>query len=206
MLPSREDALRGSKKGAQVIKNRAFSDYAKHPAFCLCCGQVIALRDGEVPSIARKKKFCTQSCSATYHNTGRIKVKRIKCLNCGTECQQVHKKFCSHICQQQFQFEDFIRRWKAGEESGISGVCNMSRQIRRYLFEKCGSKCHKCGWAEVHPLSGKIPLQVNHINGNCLDNVEENLELICPNCHSLTPTFGSMNKQVGRRVLLRNAA
>jgi hypothetical protein len=205
MLPRREDALRGSKKGAKVIRDRAITDYYTNPVKCQWCGKIIELND-EVPSVVRKKRFCNSSCFATHNNTGRIKVERINCLNCGKECSIPHKKFCNHFCQQQFQFEDFIRRWKVGEENGIKGVCETSQYIRRYLFEKYDSKCHKCSWAEVHPVSGKIPLQVNHINGNCLDNAEENLELICPNCHSLTPTFGSMNKQVGRRVLMRNAA
>ena len=31
-----------------------------------------------------------------------------------------------------------------------------------------------------------------HIDGN---NEESNLQLLCPNCHSLTPTFGALNKK-----------
>jgi 5-methylcytosine-specific restriction endonuclease McrA len=57
----------------------------------------------------------------------------------------------------------------------------------------------KCGWSEINPKSGKVPIQLNHINGNSEDNKLSNLELLCPNCHSLTPTFGMLNKGNGRK-------
>lgn len=74
--------------------------------------------------------------------------------------------------------------------------------IRRYLFEENNSKCSKCGWGEIHPITKKIPLTINHIDGNCLNNTIDNLELLCPNCHSLTPNYGSLNKGSGRKKRL----
>lgn len=38
-------------------------------------------------------------------------------------------------------------------------------------------------------------LQIHHIDGNHYNNEESNLQLLCPNCHSLTPTFGALNKK-----------
>ena len=35
---------------------------------------------------------------------------------------------------------------------------------------------------------------VHHIDGNSLNNIESNLQLLCPNSHSLTENFGSRNK------------
>ena len=60
-------------------------------------------------------------------------------------------------------------------------------------------KGEKCGWSKVNTSTGKIPLTVNHIDGNHRNNRPENLELICPSCHSLTPNYGALNKGNGRR-------
>ena len=50
-----------------------------------------------------------------------------------------------------------------------------------------------CGWNQENQFTHIIPLQVHHIDGDCTNNKEENLQLLCPNCHSLTETFGNKN-------------
>lgn len=66
------------------------------------------------------------------------------------------------------------------------------------MLQKHNYKCEKCGWGEVNPSTGKIPLQIHHIDGNSENNVEENLQVLCPNCHSLTENFGSRNNNAPR--------
>ncbi len=58
-------------------------------------------------------------------------------------------------------------------------------------------KCELCGWAE-QSQDGRIPLELDHINGDRYDNRIENLRILCPNCHSLQPTHRGMNQK--RRV------
>ncbi len=48
-------------------------------------------------------------------------------------------------------------------------------------------ECNRCKLVDW--LGEKITLQLDHINGDHGDNRIENLRLLCPNCHSLTPTF-----------------
>lgn len=103
-------------------------------------------------------------------------------------------QFCSNKCQQDFQYHAFISRWKAGHENGVTGKTSTSKHIKRYIREKYGDRCHRCGWNEKHPADGKVPLEVEHIDGDYRNNSEENLDLLCPNCHSLTMTFRNRNK------------
>lgn len=124
------------------------------------------------------------------------------CGSCQVEFEydttQQTGKWCSNKCQQKAQYRNYIERWKAGQENGRAGLYDLSSYIRRYLFEKFDSKCCECGWNKSNPTTGKIPLHVEHIDGNSQNNAENNLKLLCPNCHSLTSTFGILNKGKGR--------
>jgi Zn finger protein HypA/HybF involved in hydrogenase expression len=54
--------------------------------------------------------------------------------------------------------------------------------------------CEQCKWAKK-TSEGKVPLELDHINGDKRDNRLENLRILCPNCHSLTPTYRGRNKR-----------
>ncbi len=54
------------------------------------------------------------------------------------------------------------------------------------------SKCELCGWAQKSP-DGRLPLELDHINGDKSDNRLNNLRILCPNCHSLQLTHRGKN-------------
>ena len=54
-------------------------------------------------------------------------------------------------------------------------------------------KCYSCGLTEWK--NNKIPLELEHKNGDNKDNRKENLTLLCPNCHALTDTYRGKNKR-----------
>jgi len=73
-----------------------------------------------------------------------------------------------------------------------------SRVLRRYLLQSCSERCQRCGWSERNPYSGNSTLELEHIDGDWTNSHPSNLILLCPNCHSLTPTFRGLNRGRGR--------
>ena len=134
-------------------------------------------------------KFCSSSCAATYNNTGRMKVIK-NCLGCGeviTENRSRHRKYCSNKCQADHRSSTLI------ENGNYS-----SHSAKTYLIKKHGAKCMDCGWGETNPFTNKIPIELEHIDGNGENNALDNLKLLCPNCHSLTSTYKGANAGKGR--------
>lgn len=122
------------------------------------------------------------------------------CLQCGKEISP-KRTYCSNKCCTRHIRTKVIEQWKSGEYDGLSGKYALSKSIRAYLLEKHDYKCELCGWGKVNPYTGTIPLEIHHRDGDYTNNKEENLQVLCPNCHSLTETHKSHNKngRKGRR-------
>lgn len=67
--------------------------------------------------------------------------------------------------------------------------------LKKRLFDKGYKerKCEICGISEWNEKP--ISLQIHHINGDNCDNRIENLQVLCPNCHSQTDTYCGRNKK-----------
>ncbi len=129
-----------------------------------------------------------------------LKKPRIKCPVCGKEIARAGYKYCSNACQIEYQFQSYIKRWKAGKESGLKTIGIVARPVKRYLRRKFGNKCCLCGWLKVNPKTGIVPLVADHIDGNWRNNTESNLRLLCPNCDSLTSTYAGLNRGKSKRI------
>lgn len=119
--------------------------------------------------------------------------KHVLCIKCRSKVASENAKIGAKKKR-----KEYIERWKNGLERGTKGPNSISSHIRNYLFEKYDYKCSKCGWEKENPFTKKVPLEVEHIDGNSSNNKEENLTLLCPNCHSLTPTYKGANRGKGR--------
>jgi hypothetical protein len=63
-------------------------------------------------------------------------------------------------------------------------------------------ECYTCGiidWCEK-----KLSLQIDHINGNSIDNRLKNLQLLCPNCHSQTDSFAGKKTKDKQKYICQN--
>lgn len=166
--------------------------------------------------VKHPNKYCSLSCFAktvprkplseetkrkiSLANGGKGIIKENKkCLYCG---EQVTNKFCNGECQSEYTESIKIEKWLKGELSGNSSNGHAS-YVKRYLRKKYNNKCSKCGWGEINPFSKNIPLEVDHIDGNSYNNNSNNVDLLCPNCHSLTESYRGANKGNGRREYLK---
>ena len=115
------------------------------------------------------------------------------CQHCGKEHtwnKNSTGKYCSNQCQADAQFAEKVRLWL---EEGV--VSQHSKVMRRYLLS-INDRCWECG---IQDWCGKpITLELEHSDGNPYNNSVDNLKLLCPNCHSQTPTYKNKNMGNGR--------
>ena len=100
------------------------------------------------------------------------------------------------------KMEAWIRRWAS---CAIPSAEFTHRYVRRALIYLFGEKCQgtkedgsPCEWSRTNPATGRIPVELDHVDGNSTDNQPQNVRLLCPNCHALTPTFRVLNRGQGR--------
>lgn len=64
-----------------------------------------------------------------------------------------------------------------------------SAYLKNRLIKE-GLKENKCEECKIENWNNKkIVFELDHIDGNNKNNAYENLKILCPNCHSQTPTF-----------------
>lgn len=128
----------------------------------------------------------------------------MSCKNCSKNLSRKNRFYCSHKCKIEFEHYDYIEKWKKGEVDGsIRNYWGVSNHIKKYLFKKYDYKCSVCDWGERNPYTGNFVLEVEHIDGDCTNNKEDNLTILCPNHHALTKTYKGMNRGSGRLMRYR---
>ena len=142
------------------------------------------------------RKFCGHSCAAKASNAGRVKKKT--CFHCQTLYSGCGKKFCSPKCMGLSKKKTIIDDWEK-DPSSATRTQGLSPTVRRHLMQQSGNQCSLCAWGEVNPVTGRSPLEVDHIDGDCYNNDSGNLRVLCPNCHSLTDTYKALNKNGKRK-------
>lgn len=75
------------------------------------------------------------------------------------------------------------------KNSNISSSSLRKKILREGLKPYQCEDCLLTEWMD-HP----IPLELEHIDGDHYNNEWDNLKLLCPNCHALTPTHSGKNK------------
>lgn len=149
--------------------------YLKNPSRCLQCSEVMPYEKRQC-----KYRFCDRSCAATYNNA--IRPPRPKFCECGATLSKGAIKRCAP-CQQNSRRKTFDQ-------------AKSDPQRKKRLIEERGHQCESCKYCEW--MGQKIPLEMDHINGDHSNSSRANLRLLCPTCHALTPTYKNKNKGKGR--------
>lgn len=148
-------------------------------------------------TVMRGAKTCSRKCS----DIARRKPPE-PCQRCGSSDRASRNRrgpYCSWDCFNEDRyhrtgsFAKWMESWLSGAVSGTTDDSQPDHRVRQALVLTRGQRCEECGWSKVNPVSGRVPLHVDHIHGDRSRNRPEDLRLLCPNCHSLTPNYQHLN-------------
>lgn len=94
--------------------------------------------------------------------------------------------------------------WNKGQRTKDWSEYKRGKQLKSHLIKERGYQCENCNLEEW--LDVPIPLEVDHIDGDRTNNDENNLKLLCCNCHALTPTWRGRNnvrKEIKQRYCFK---
>lgn len=127
---------------------------------------------------ADKKRYKNLFCNRYCRDKFKIKKVKVKCANCNKEIEKSPRDikksesgnlFCNKSCFATFNNYNKKRNYKNGEFS-----------YRELAFRSLPKKCNRCGYKKYTSI-----LEVHHKDHNRENNIINNLEILCPNCHSI---------------------
>ncbi len=133
------------------------------------------------------EEFRTHGCS----NVVQLCMLKCKLCNMSFEGQRTLSRFVCHWRQIHPGRSDY----RHDLECDVNDLSN--DQKRRLKMELAHDTCTQCGY-DTRRDDGTSILQIDHVDGDSSNNAFDNLRVLCPNCHALTPTFGPRNKKLGR--------
>lgn len=130
-------------------------------------------------------KFCNSSCSASFNNRGvrRHGNPKSNCLLCGSKTKSANGKYCSTLCSGKAKTKNNLKKL-------LDNELTPWKRIRNHLITTIG-KCQNCSISDWNGNS--LSFECDHIDGDGSNNRLSNARLLCPNCHSQTPTFRAKN-------------
>lgn len=152
---------------------------------CDCCGKEIQKKEYDLKRFTHK--FCSKECRNLYST----KSKTVPCAHCGKPVVRTNSTinkstsdrfFCNKSCSASAN-NALTSRTRENHPNWVDGSSS-------YTVHKKDA-CERCGYSEHKEI-----LQVHHIDRDRLNNVEANLETLCPNCHCIEHYVINKNKKL----------
>lgn len=150
-------------------------------SICEKCGKI---HDGKFGS----GRFCSLSCSNSRVPSKEHREKTSATLTGKKATKKDEAKWRASLSQaHKKRREDRLIEIMLLDFDALS-----EKEKRCRIFKEQSEKCLECGI--TNSWNGKsLKFDLDHIDGNHLNNARNNLRLICPNCHSQTPTYRKNN-------------
>lgn len=146
------------------------------------------ISQGKVMRLLKRHSLKTKSKHFLEYKPGK------KCANCDNTVQGNSYTYCRECIDKGVH--------RRGYGTPVEQY-RTDRHRKMKLLQDRGHRCENCGLTEWigHPIT----LELHHVDGDADNNNRENLQLLCLNCHSLSPTFRAKNKVTGtnRRKIYR---
>ena len=177
-------------------------EYLKNPNKCLNCNKDILPKENQRIADVKRKKFCNQSCSASYNNKNRkinYSIKQGICKNCGTTIDFSYNKKKQYYNKREYCDEcKYISIAKINSNAKYNKKdlslkelkqnpyykSTIRNQARRLYFDNNKYECKICGY-DKHVEVAHIKAIANFEDDSMLSEINNlnNLIGLCPNHH-----------------------
>lgn len=190
-----ESCYKAGRISAKKSRQRALEHYYHNPPHCLQCGAILQVRGDEQCAAARRRRFCNQSCAASFNNERQPKhpPSNLYCKSCGIKLDRIRLSsgnlsrpiYCA-ICKS--ASSNWVQESKAYlfKKYSVFAAHAKIRRHSRIVYEKSGKphRCEVCGYArhiEVCHRRGvaQFPEDALIVEINDIDN----LIALCPTHH-----------------------
>lgn len=135
----------------------------------------------------KKGIFCSRSCanSRTFSEEAIVKKSESQKLSWQNKTEEQRDAHISHLKDNVKKRQD---HWENFRTNTDTTEIKSSDTIKKKLWKEQNKLCSMCNGTDEW-LGKKLVMELHHKDGDNTNNVRENLEVICPNCHSTTDTW-----------------